>query len=117
MAMDQSRDFEDARGEMDRLFAEMPCAPAALVLMVATRGRLGRVGPRDDPPRAADGARGALGAPGTPHLPPQGRFSHAIEGGPDERAGHVGGATPARTEDPHERRRTGTDPWSTASKR
>ena len=61
-----SRDFGDARGEMDRLFAEMPGAPAALVLMVATRGRLGCVGSHDDPLRAADEV---TGAPGTPHGP------------------------------------------------
>ena len=57
MATVPFRDFEDARGEMDRLFAEMPGAPAALVLVVATRGRLGRVGPRDDPSRAAGAGR------------------------------------------------------------
>jgi hypothetical protein len=57
MATVPFRDFEDARGEMDRLFAEIPGAPAALVLVVATRGRLGRVGPRDDLSRAADAGR------------------------------------------------------------
>ena len=54
MATVPFRDFGNARGEMDRLFAEMPGAPAALVPMVATRGRLGCVGPRDDLSRAAD---------------------------------------------------------------
>jgi hypothetical protein len=43
----------DARSEMDRLFAEMPGAPAALVLVVATRGRLGYDGPRNDPSHQA----------------------------------------------------------------
>ena len=51
------RDFGDAHDEMDRLFADMLGAPVALVLVVATRGRLGRVGPRDDPSRAADAGR------------------------------------------------------------
>ena len=69
MAVEPLRDFEDARGEMDRLFAEMPGAPAALVLMVATRGRLGYVGSRDDPSHAASEATGAPGVPGTPHGP------------------------------------------------
>ena len=62
-----SRDFEDARGEMDRLFAEMPGAPAALMLMVATRGRLGCVDPCDDLSSAAD----AMNEPaGLEALPP-----------------------------------------------
>ncbi len=43
----------DARSEMDRLFAEMPGAPAALVLVAATRGRLGYDGPRNDPSHQA----------------------------------------------------------------
>ena len=116
MAMLPVRDSGDARGEMDRLFAEMPGVPAALVLMVATRGRLGPVGPRDDPSHAADGATGAPGT--TPNLAsgpvlPRNRR----RGGRHERAGQVEGAAPARTEDPHERRRTGTSPWSTAPKR
>ena len=111
MATVPFRDFEGARGEMDRLLAEMPGAPAALVLMVATRGRLGRVGPRDDPSHAAGEATGAPGAPA-----PRGRSYYAIEGGRDERPGGVGGATPARTEVPHGRSRTGTGPRSTASK-
>ena len=54
MATVPFRDTGDARSEMDRLFAEMPGAPAALVLMVATRGRLGCVGPCDDLSSAAD---------------------------------------------------------------
>jgi hypothetical protein len=67
MATVPFRDFEDARGEMDRLFAEMPGAPAALVLMVATRGRLGCVGPCDDLSSAAD----AMNEPaGLEALPP-----------------------------------------------
>jgi hypothetical protein len=67
MATVPFRDFGNARGEMDRLFAEMPGAPAALVLMVATRGRLGCVGPRDDLSRAAD----AMNEPaGLEALPP-----------------------------------------------
>ena len=60
------RDTGDARSEMDRLFAEMPGAPAALVLVVATRGRLGRVGPRDDLSRAAD----AMNEPAGLEAPP-----------------------------------------------
>jgi hypothetical protein len=72
MATVPLKDFGGARGEMDRLFAEMPGAPAALVLMVATRGSLGCVGPRDDLSRAVDGATGAPGAPGTPHGPHRG---------------------------------------------
>ena len=72
MAVLPPRDSGDTRGEMDRLFAEMPGAPAALVLMVATRGRLGCVGPRDDLSRAADGATGVPGALGTPHGLPRG---------------------------------------------
>ena len=114
------KDSGDVRGEMDRLFAEMPGAPAALVLVVATRGRLGCVGSRDDPSHAADEATGAPGAPGTPHGPHRGAgptTRSEAGGGPDERADRVGGAAPARTEDPHGRRRTGTDPRSTASKR
>lgn len=99
MAMEPPRDFEDARGEMDRLFAEMPGAPAALVLMVATRGRLGCVDPHDDPVAG-------------PVLPRDRR-----RGESHERAGQVRDATSAQIEDPHERRRTGTDPRSTASKR
>lgn len=83
MATVPFRDPEDARGEIDRLFAEMPGAPAALVLVVATRGRLGYVGSRDDPSRAADGATGAPGAPGTPHGSHRGRSYHVIEGGAD----------------------------------
>ena len=71
MAMDPSRDFEDVRGEMDRIFAEMLRAPATLVLMTATRGRLGFAGSRDDPSHA-DEATGAPGAPGTPHGPHRG---------------------------------------------
>ena len=73
------RDFGGARGEMDRLFAEMPGAPAALVLVVATRGRIGCVGPRDDPSHAADEATGAPGASGTPRGPHR-------EAGPTTRA-------------------------------
>lgn len=69
MDMVPSRDFEDTRGEMDRLFAEMPGAPAALVLMVATHGRLGYVGSRDGPSHAADGATGAPERPGHPTRP------------------------------------------------
>ena len=66
MATVPFRDFEDARGEMDRLFAEMPGASAALVLMVATRGRLGCVSPRDDLSRAAD----AMNEPAGLEAPP-----------------------------------------------
>lgn len=120
MDVEPFRDCGNARSEMDRLFAEMPGAPAALVLMVATRGRLGCVDPHDDPSHAADEATGAAGAPGTPHSPtaagpvlPRDRR----RGERHERAGQVGGATSARREDPHERRRTGTDPRSTASER
>ncbi len=112
MATVPFRDSGDARGEMERIFAEMPGAPSALVLMVATRGRLGHVGPRDNPSHAADEATGAPGAPGTPHSPTAGPVLPR-----DQRAGQVGGATSARTEDPHERRRTGIDPRSTVSKR
>ena len=72
MATVPFRDRGDVREEMDRLFAEMPGAPAALVLVVATRGRLGCLGPGDDPSRAADGATGAPGALGTPHGPLRG---------------------------------------------
>ena len=73
------RDFDDARGEMDRLFAEMPGAPAAPVLMVATRRRLGRVGPRDDLSRAAD----AMNEPaGLEALPPPGQKTRREGGAP-----------------------------------
>lgn len=118
MATVPYRGSGDARGEMDRLFAEMPGAPAALVLMVATRGRLGGGDPRDDPSRASDGATGVLGVPGTPHSPTAGPIlpRNRSRGGPDGQAGRVGGAASARAEDPQERRRTGTDTWSTASR-
>ena len=69
MATVPFRDFGNARGEMDRLFAEMPGAPAALVLMVATRGRLGCVGPRDDLSRAADAMNELAGLEALP--PPE----------------------------------------------
>ena len=119
MDMEPFRDSGDACGALDRLFAEMPGAPAALVLMVATRGRLGYVGSRDDPSRAADRTTGVPGGLGTPHNSTVGpvlpRDRRRV--GPDKRAGQVGGATSARTVEPHERRRTGTDPRSTASKR
>jgi hypothetical protein len=77
-----SRDFEVARGEMDRLFAEMPGAPAALMLMVATRGRLGRVGPRVEPSRAAD----AMNEPAGLEAPP-----------PPEQKTRTEGDAPAQT--------------------
>ena len=69
MATAPHKDDGDVRSEMDRLFAEMPGAPAALVLMVATSGRLGYVGSSDDPSHAADETTVARGAPGTPHRP------------------------------------------------
>ena len=81
MATVPFRDFEDARGEMDRLFAEIPGAPAALVLVVATRGRLGRVGPRDDLSRAAD----AMNEPAGLEAPP-----------PPEQKSRTEGAAPAQ---------------------
>ncbi len=57
MATVPFRDFGGARGEMNRLFAEIPGVTAALVLMVANRGRLGYV-------RMAKG--GVLGDPVEP---------------------------------------------------
>ena len=72
MDVEPFRDCGDAREEIDRLFADMPGAPAALVLMVATRGRLGYVGHRNDASREADEATGAPGALDTPHGPHRG---------------------------------------------
>jgi hypothetical protein len=91
MATVPFRDFEGARGEMDRLFAEMPGAPAALVLMVATRGRLGRVSPRDDLSHAADAMNEPAGLEALP--PPEqktrtGRDAPAqIRGAPHQSVG------------------------------
>lgn len=119
MATVPFRDPEDARDEINRLFAEMPGAPVALVLMVATRGRLGCASPCDDPTHATDEATGTLGAPGTPHSPTAGPVPTRDQrrGERDERASRVGGDTSAGTEDQHGRRRIGADPWNTASKR
>ena len=81
MATVPLKDFGGTRGEMDRLFAEMPGAPAALVLMVATRGRLGCVGPRDDLSRGRRGDGCPRSARDAPRPPPRGRSYHAIQGG------------------------------------
>ena len=107
MATVPFKGFGDARGEMDRLFAEMPGAPAALVLTVATRGGLGCIGPRDDLSSAAYGCpRSARDAP---RSRPRGRSYHAIQGGPDNestgleapplpgRKTHTEGGAPAQT--------------------
>ena len=69
MATVPDRDPEDARGEMDRLFAEMPGAPAALVLLVAARGKLGYAGSSERRVAHDRWDDGGPGAPGTPHNP------------------------------------------------
>ena len=98
MAMEPFRGPGDARGASDRLFAQMPGAPAALVLLVAARGRLGHAGPGERP--VARGRRDA------PRSPPPVRSCHAITSGseartPGRKTRTKGGATAKTYGAPH----------------